>query len=119
MMQSSRHDKTKTSHCVKLVPLSRDDSRCDGLAPGMVLLACNTCDYLSKPTKDDSHNISQANLTARKAHAPTAMVRGTVESAPLPHADQVDAGVAAPRNHTQSLHETVTVEYRRAYAALQ
>ena len=46
----------------------------------MIILACNTCSYVSKPTKNESHNVNQANFNARKAHAPppTAMVCGEV-----------------------------------------
>ena len=65
-----RHDKTKTSLCVKLIPLPRDDPRYDGLAPSVVIMGCNTCDYLAT-IKNDNHCIGQANLTARNAHKPT------------------------------------------------
>jgi hypothetical protein len=66
----SRHDKTKTSSCVKLNPLPRNDSRCKDLQEDMVVLACNTCNYVSKPIKNETHNISQANYQARQAHKP-------------------------------------------------
>ena len=51
----------------------------------MIILACNTCTYISKPTKNESHNINQANYNARQAHAPqTAMVVQRTEQADLP-----------------------------------
>ena len=65
-----RHDKTKTSLHVKLIPLPRDNPRCEGLAPNFVIVGCNTCDYFAT-IKNDNHCIAQANMTARNAHKPT------------------------------------------------
>ena len=100
-MQFSRHDKTKTSFCVKLTPLQREDARCHGLAPDMVILACNVCGYISKPTKNESHNINQANFTARKAHAPQQGIAGS-EHAGRPDANPNGASIAAYPRHVDA-----------------
>ena len=111
MMQSIPHDKTNTSECVMLTPLPREDPRCRGLSPGMVILKCNTCSYISKPTNDKKANINQASLMARKAHASTAMV-----SAPWAGEPSMTSDGATARRHADP-EEAPNAQLDNAFAA--